>query len=62
MKHGGWGADHPESRMVARPRMEADKEDDIPRPGETKHCPFCAKTIRIEAVKCKHCGSMITKC
>jgi len=23
---------------------------------ETKICPFCAETIRVEAVVCKHCG------
>ena len=25
-----------------------------------KKCPFCAELIKIEAVKCKHCGSSIT--
>lgn len=24
-----------------------------------KRCPFCAEEIRVEAVKCKHCGSML---
>ncbi|NPV05626.1 MAG: zinc ribbon domain-containing protein [Syntrophaceae bacterium] len=24
-------------------------------------CPFCAELIKAEAVKCKHCGSEITK-
>lgn len=25
----------------------------------TKRCPFCAEEILIDAVKCKHCGSML---
>lgn len=25
--------------------------------GEFKKCPFCAESVRNEAVKCKHCGS-----
>lgn len=27
---------------------------------ETKACPFCAETILLAAVKCKHCGSTLS--
>lgn len=27
--------------------------------GEFRKCPFCAESIRKEAIKCKHCGSEV---
>jgi serine/threonine protein kinase len=27
---------------------------------ETKHCPYCDEIIKANAIKCKHCGSILT--
>lgn len=27
--------------------------------GDYKKCPFCAESVRKEAIKCKHCGSSL---
>ena len=30
-------------------------------PTNTRECPFCAEIIKAKAVKCKHCGSVLTE-
>ena len=27
---------------------------------DTKHCPYCDEIIKANAIKCKHCGSILT--
>ena len=39
---------------------EGDKKiNDVPQENLTKICPFCAEEVKIEALKCKHCGEQL---
>ena len=33
--------------------------DVMEKSNDTRICPMCAETIKADAIKCKHCGSMI---
>ena len=39
---------------------EGDKKiNDVPQENLMKICPFCAEEVKIEALKCKHCGEQL---
>ena len=59
-----WAYKKPEPTIaIAQPMVSA--VTDSPKPPlqqqqrETKKCPFCAEDVRIQAIKCKHCGSVL---
>lgn len=45
---------------VGANRSEADRQVEAAE-APMKNGPFCAENIKAEAVKCKHCGSMLTE-
>lgn len=38
-----------------------DSEENSPLGIGMRKCPYCAETVKVEAIKCKHCGSDIPK-
>lgn len=46
--------------VAAKARLQSAGYAALPAPvGVIRRCPFCAEEVRVEAIKCRHCGSAL---
>lgn len=56
-----WAFKNPEHVVPSGPLVDVGSSTQSSQEeADTKTCPYCAETVKAQAIKCKHCGSDLT--